>query len=203
MQKYVRDIAGDELQIPSAKTKEGIWLGRSAQRTEEPRGEDRANTPCYIAVTTTPVEPCIPYPGWLSLPPPRTWSPASRTVGAPFSKNGRPFGDRFCPDILAPARSPGLFATTVVIFRRRYWHHLGSCLFLRFHWSATLSHCCASRAHINPSALPAARPAFYGLRHAIRLGNFRSAQRLRAGLVAYSKDLKGPLRDDVAVAQCG
>lgn len=37
-----------------------------------------------------------------------------------------------------------------------------------------------------------------GLRHAVRLDNFRSAQRLRAGLVAYVKDLEGPLRDDIA-----
>jgi len=37
-----------------------------------------------------------------------------------------------------------------------------------------------------------------GLRHAVRLDNFRSAQRLRAGLGGYLKDLKGPLRDDVA-----
>jgi hypothetical protein len=37
-----------------------------------------------------------------------------------------------------------------------------------------------------------------GLRDAVRLDNFRSAQRFRAGLVAYLKDLEGPLRDDVA-----
>jgi hypothetical protein len=37
-----------------------------------------------------------------------------------------------------------------------------------------------------------------GLRQAVRLDNFRSAQRLRAGLGGYLKDLKGPLRDDVA-----
>jgi hypothetical protein len=37
-----------------------------------------------------------------------------------------------------------------------------------------------------------------GLRHAVRLDNFKTAQRLRAGLVAYLKDLKGPLREDLA-----
>lgn len=37
-----------------------------------------------------------------------------------------------------------------------------------------------------------------GLRQAVRLDNFRSAQRLRAGLVAYVKDLEGPLREDIA-----
>ena len=37
-----------------------------------------------------------------------------------------------------------------------------------------------------------------GLRHAVRLDNFRLAQRLRVGLAAYVQDLEGPLRDDIA-----
>ena len=36
-----------------------------------------------------------------------------------------------------------------------------------------------------------------GLRHAVRLDNFRQAQRLRIGLAAYLKDREVPLRDDV------
>jgi hypothetical protein len=38
-----------------------------------------------------------------------------------------------------------------------------------------------------------------GLRQAVRLDNFRWAQRLRLGLAAHLKDFKGPLRDDVAL----
>jgi hypothetical protein len=37
-----------------------------------------------------------------------------------------------------------------------------------------------------------------GLRHAVRLDNFRRAQQLRMGLAAHLKDFEGPLRDDVA-----
>jgi hypothetical protein len=37
-----------------------------------------------------------------------------------------------------------------------------------------------------------------GLRHAVRLGNFRWAQQLRLGLAAHLKDFEGPLHDDVA-----
>jgi hypothetical protein len=36
-----------------------------------------------------------------------------------------------------------------------------------------------------------------GLRHAVRLDNFKVAQSLRSGLAAYLKDLEGPLRDDL------
>ena len=36
------------------------------------------------------------------------------------------------------------------------------------------------------------------LRFAVRLDNFRRAQRLRTGLAAYLRHLEKPLRDDVA-----
>src|SRR5262245_12341394 len=35
------------------------------------------------------------------------------------------------------------------------------------------------------------------LRDAVRLNDFRLAQRLRMALVAYVKDIEGPLRDDI------